>query len=156
MVDLNDYKKQVNILCQNPEIPVGGRLKLFWQNWAKITNDSWVLKIIKEGYKLEFSGKIPQAGIKKTNVPAKDLPILLTEIDQLFGKNAIENVPVKEKNYGFYSTFFLVPKKTGDLRPVINLKPLNKCLQKKHFKMDSLNSVLNLVQKGDWVISLST
>ncbi|CAC5396318.1 unnamed protein product [Mytilus coruscus] len=30
MVDQNDYKKQVKILCQNPEIPVGGRLKLFF------------------------------------------------------------------------------------------------------------------------------
>ena len=69
-------------------------------------------------------------------------------------KNAIENVPVKERLEGFYSIFFLVPIKTGDLRPVINLKLLSNFLHRKHFKMDSLNGVLNLVQKGDWVISL--
>ena len=155
LTDPNDYKIfQVKTLCQKPEIPVGGRLKLFWQNWEKITNDVWVLKIIKEGYKLEFLQKIPQTGIRKTNVCAKDLTVLLTEINQLFGKGAIEIVPAKEKQKGFYSTFFLVPKKTGDLRPIINLRPLNKYLQKKHFKMDSLNSVLNLVKKGDWALSL--
>lgn len=154
MAGLNDCKYQVNILCQNQEIPVGGRLGHFWQNWEKITNGNWVLQIVKEGYKLEFIEKIPHTGIRQTNVSAKELKTLLIEVDQLFGKSAIENVPVKERLEDFYSTFFLVPKKTGDLRPVIILKPLNNFLQKKHFKMDSLNSVLNLVQIGDWAFSL--
>ena len=146
---LNDCKNQVNILCQNQEIPLGGRLGHFWQNWEKIINDNWVLQIVKKGYKLEFIERIPHTGIRKTNVSAKELKTLLIEVDQLFGKNAIENVLVKERLEGFYSTLFLVPKKTGDLRTVINLKPLSNFLQKKHFKMNSLNSVLNLVQKGD-------
>ena len=150
---LNDCRNQVNILCQNQEIPVGGRLGHLWQNWKKITNDNWVLQIVKEGYKLEFIEKIPHTGIRKTNVSEKELTTLLIEVDQLFGKNAIENVPVKERLEGFYSIFFLVPIKTGDLRPVLNLKSLNNFLHKKHFKMDSLNGVLNLVQKGDWALS---
>ena len=54
----------------------------------------------------------------------------------------------------FLFNIFLIPKKTGDLRPVINLRSLNRYLKKQHFKMDSLNSVLNLVQQGDWAISL--
>ena len=40
------------------------------------------------------------------------------------------------------------------MRPVINLKPLNRYLEKKHFKMDTMKKVLNLVQKGDWCINL--
>jgi hypothetical protein len=32
---LNDCRNQVNILCQNQEIPVGGRLGHIWQNWKK-------------------------------------------------------------------------------------------------------------------------
>ena len=55
---------------------------------------------------------------------------------------------------GFYSTFFSVPKKSGGLRPVINLKLLNKYLRKQHFKIDCLSKVLNLVQKGDCAISI--
>ena len=69
-------------------------------------------------------------------------------------KNAIEPVPWQEAQTGFYSTFFLVPKKSGGLRPVINLRPLNRYLKRQHFKMDSLSTVLNLVQQGDWAISL--
>ena len=37
-----------------PEIPVGGRLTHFLKDWEQITQDKWVLEIVKQGYKLEF------------------------------------------------------------------------------------------------------
>ena len=40
------------------------------------------------------------------------------------------------------------------MRPVINLRPLNKYLRKLHFKMDTLYKVLDLVQTGDWGLTL--
>ena len=137
-----------------PEIPVGGRLKFFHREWQKITQDQWVLSTIKEGLKLEFIAKPPFSGIRKTNVNVQNSNIFLSEVDKLLEKGAIEPVPLENMRTGFYSTFFLVPKKSGGLRPVINLKPLNRYLRKQHFKMDCLSKVLNLVQKGDWAISI--
>lgn len=70
----------------------------------------------------------------------------------MLAKNAIE-----ETNYHpdeFVSSLFLVPKKTGDLRPVINLKPLNEFVQKEHFKMESIDSAINMINKGDYLASL--
>ena len=75
-------------------------------------------------------------------------------ISKLIQKEAIEIVPYANSQIGFYSTLFLVRQKTGDLRPVINLKPLNKCIVKKHFKMDTLAKTLNLIKVEDWAISL--
>jgi ribonuclease HI len=142
------------LICLRPEIPVGGRLRFFADHWDRITDDRWVLDTIRHGYKLEFQ-EIPNFnGIRKTVVPKEKLHFLLQEVEELLQKQAVEEVPQTEINQGFYSTLFLVPKKTGDLRPVINLKPLNKYLRKQHFKMDSLKTVLNLVQKGDFAISI--
>ena len=56
----------------------------------------------------------------------------------------------KNAKAGFYSTLFLVAKKLGKMRSVINLRPLNKYLRKLHFQMDTLYKVLDLVQTGDW------
>lgn len=69
-------------------------------------------------------------------------------------KGAIEKVPLQEVMEGFYSTFFLVPKKNGEMRPVINLKPLNRYMVKQHFKMDTLSKVLNLVKKDQFSFTL--
>ena len=110
-----DYK-QVNILCLRPEIPVGGHLQFFWRNWEKITNDNWVITIVREGYKLEFLKQIPKTGIIQTNVSVRNTQIIMTEVSQLLEKGAIESVPAKEKQDGFYSTFFLVPKKNRRLK----------------------------------------
>ena len=138
---------------KNPEIPVGGRLRFFIQNWVKITQDQWVLSLIQEGYKLEFETIPSFNGIKETKLPNENMSILLQEVDTLLQKQAIEKVD-HNLNQGFYSTFFLVPKKTGGVRPVINLRPLNMYLRTQHFKMDSMKTVLSLVQKGDYAFSL--
>ena len=66
----------------------------------------------------------------------------------------IERVQKKDSMKGFYSTLFLAPKKNGKMRPVINLLPLNRYLVKKHFKMDSMKQVIQLVEKGNWSITL--
>ncbi|VDI62494.1 Hypothetical predicted protein [Mytilus galloprovincialis] len=124
-----------------------------WE-WESITDDQWVLKTLQEGLKLEFQETPHLTGIKHTSVNARNLPIILAEVEDLIEKNAIEIVPQAEIHQGFYSTLFLVPKKTGDLRPVINLKPLNQYLRKQHFKMDTLTKVLNLVKPQDWALSL--
>ncbi|XP_063442613.1 uncharacterized protein LOC134722909 [Mytilus trossulus] len=63
----------------HPEISVGGRLIYFLKKWEQITDDQWVLSVIKEGYKLEFLEIPKNTGIKYTCVSAKDLDILDTE-----------------------------------------------------------------------------
>jgi hypothetical protein len=58
--------------------------------------------------------------------------ILSQEITELLQKDAIEVVDPRSK--GFYSTFFVVPKKDGGLRPILNLKPLNRYIVYKNWK----------------------
>ena len=52
---------------------------------------------------------------------------------------------------GFYLNLFLVPKKNGGQRPVINLKALNQYVQKQHFKMEGIHNLKDLLQPGDWL-----
>ena len=54
----------------------------------------------------------------------------------------------------FLRTVFLVPKKTGDFQPVINLKPLNQFVEKIHFKMDNTCMALNCISPGDFMVSI--
>lgn len=65
-------------------------------------------------------------------------------------------VPVHPLEYftGFYSTLFLVQKKTDVRRPVIDLKRLNRYIHLESFKMESLQTIIQFIQPGDWLISV--
>ena len=54
----------------------------------------------------------------------------------------------------FFSNLFIVSKKTGDLRPVINLRLLNKFVQYHHFKMEGLSSLLDLLSGGEFLTTI--
>ena len=53
-------------------------------------------------------------------------------------KQAIEKTTPKGR--GFVSTVFLVPKKDGGQKPVINLKSLNRFVHTEHFKMEGIQT----------------
>ena len=61
----------------------------------------------------------------QTNANAEAIKIINLGVEELLEKGAKEPVPFVERHSGFYRTMFLVPKTSGELRPVINLRPLN-------------------------------
>ena len=54
----------------------------------------------------------------------------------------------------FMSQIFLVEKKEGGQRPVINLKSLNTFVRTEHFKMEGLHILPDLIQAQDWMIKM--
>ena len=70
----------------------------------------------------------------------------------MLNKNAIE--PVQMLTPGYCSKFFLVPKKDGTSRPVINLKRLNKFIHTPTFRMHIPQMVLRMIHQGNWLASL--
>lgn len=78
--------------------------------------------------------------------------IVSQEVKNLLSKGAI--VPSEFEPGQFISTIFIVPKPNGKFRPVINLKFLNEFVHYEHFKQETFNVVLDLVQEGDFFTSL--
>ena len=95
-------------------------------------------------------------GIRQTEIPKdpEKRRVILEEIKSLLDKNAIEIVDPKDSNTGFYSTIFTVPKQTGGFRAILNLRKLNKFIRNQHFKMETLRSVIQSLNIGDWVFSI--
>ncbi len=57
---------------------------------------------------------------------AGDAHVLSAEIAVLLPKDAIEPVPPADMKAGFYSPYFIVPKKGGGLWPILDLRDLNR------------------------------
>ena len=118
--------------------------------------DPWVVATVARGYRLQFRRRPPAfLGVKVT--PVKD-PILKSvldkEVQELLLKGAIAEVPLSAQQVGFYSKYFIVPKKDGGQRPVLDLRPLNQYLKVLPFKMVHTAVVIRSIQRGEWFTSL--
>jgi hypothetical protein len=74
--------------------------------------------------------------------------LLSEEVQSLLLKRVIEDIPLTQLTPGFYSCLFLVPKKTGGMRPVIDLSILSSYLSVPHFKMETNRSIRACILPG--------
>ena len=78
-------------------------------------------------------------------------PIIQKEVDELLAKGVIEP---SSGGAGFYSSMFVVPKHTGGLQPIPNLKHFNCYMHIPSFKMPTLRHVWQLIQHGDYAFCI--
>ncbi len=103
-----------------PLEPLAQRL----ETWLTLPSLSrWLTRTIRLSYAIQFARRPPKFnGVLETSVAVWNAPVLSKEIAVLLAKDAIEPVPSAERRQGFYSPYFIVPKKRGSLRPILDLR----------------------------------
>ncbi len=83
--------------------------------WKLLPNVSkWVLHTVERGYKIQFGSRPPLfSGVFPTLVGREQALVMEQEVDTLLRMEAIEVVPSRDRESGFYSHYFIVPKKDG-------------------------------------------
>ena len=134
--------------------PLAGRVKHYSQNWALISNDPWVIETV-QGYHIDLLQVPFQHALPLLAVHSREQSALIDlEVNQMLEKAAIHIVHPHEKEQGFISALFLVPKKGGGQRPAVNLRPLNQYIPYKHFKMEGIHMLRDLLRKGNYMVKI--
>ena len=118
--------------------------------WEEITSDQEVLQTDK-GMKLEFEERPLQGECSGFEI-TKNQPTIQDEVNKLLEKGVVaecEHEPVE-----YISPIFLREKTDGTQRLILNLKHLNKYLEYKHFKMQTLQTVLTLIQPNCYMTTI--
>ena len=139
------------------DMPIGGRIShpSCFDNWSKVVSNTWVLNVVKDGYKIPLR-TIPKQARAPTNpsVSGSALDVLNKEADDLLAKQAVTKVkPV----YGeFVSSYFAVPKphRIDQWRPILNLKVFNYNVKKYKFSMETARHVRDWIRPGYYAISM--
>ncbi len=80
--------------------------------------------------------------------------IMKQELNTLLKKDAIEVIPPLDRESGFYSRYFIVPKKDGWLRPILDLSQLNCSVMRLKFRMLSIEQVVSQTRSEDWFVAI--
>ena len=124
-----------------------GQLKDRVVSWESLIRDQVILDAIKH-YHIEFEANTPvqPCPLKRIHFSPGEGEIITKEISKLLNKGVLENTEYAQGD--FLSTIFVRPKKDGSYRMIFNLKPLNEFVLYHHFKMDTIETALNLMRVG--------
>ena len=137
---------------------VGARLSRYWEAWERRSVDPWVVSVLRDGYRIPFRGhKLPPLSPTPRDYPSYlgdrvKFSALQAEVTELMEKQAIKEVTPETP--GFYNRLFLVPKKEGTWRPVLDVSKLNLFVLKTKFSMETAQTVREAIGRGDWMVSL--
>ena len=157
LTQVGALRHQLEVLISQMDLSINstklaGRLTQFLKNWEQITQDRWVLQAIS-GYQLELTQTPWQAKpMPQINCSTEEQEMISQEIKELLVKGAIVETTLSIED--FVSQIFLVEKKVGGQRLVINLKSLNTFVRVDHFKMEGLHILPDLILAQDWMIKI--
>uniref|UniRef100_A0AAV2M5I6 ribonuclease H n=1 Tax=Knipowitschia caucasica TaxID=637954 RepID=A0AAV2M5I6_KNICA len=124
--------------------------------WMAMGASPWVVSTMTQGYRIQFLRKPPTSvsPLVVTQVHSEHRAVLLSEISTLLEKKAIREVPPGDRQVGFYSRYFLIPKKDGNLRPILDLRGLNRFIRPLRCKMLTVSRVRQFICRGDWFVTI--
>ena len=131
-----------------------GRISTRLHRWERLTSDQRILDDIR-GFRIPFLREPIQTRIPNPiRFSDKERDVVRNEIESLLGKQVIEKVD--HSSGEFISNIFVREKKDqGKYRMILNLKNLNEnFVEYQHFKMDSLDAVLQLIKRDSYLASL--
>ncbi|KAI7790836.1 hypothetical protein IRJ41_002448 [Triplophysa rosa] len=132
-----------------------GSLSAHATAWQSVSVPDWVIRTVTTCYKLQFARKPPRfSGILSSHTEESSAHVLKDEISSLLEKGAVRVIPSHLYNQGFYSRYFLVPKKDGSLRPILDLRLLNKHLRTYNFRMLTHGTLSCSIHQNDWFTSV--
>lgn len=152
-IEWHEYCKSLRqTLSAKVESFEAGNLKNCTDTWETLTSDPWILSTV-QGYDIEFVAVPYQRTLpRQIDFSPSECDIIDTELEKLMRKGVVCPVAIEAGDY--FPNIFIRPKKDGTHRIILNLKRLNKSVTYRHFKMDTLKSVIALMTPNCYMASL--
>ena len=133
--------------------PLGGRISHFVQSWEKLTKDQGILEIVK-GYKIPLLRTPVQEKIPLNTLVKENQKFLVEKeiIKKVNKESLVTQRSACPKSIAEQS--FSCKEKDGGYRLVINLKTRNQFVPYMHFKMESLQTLKNMMKERDYMCKI--
>ena len=157
-IDINTCNSKVMPLLCLASIPAtnvqfhAGDTRLHHDEWRLLTSDRFILQTVA-GATLEFDSNPVQLSQPRTiHFSDYEFHGIDNEITNFLKSGIIESATLC--NGEFVSNIFARDKKDGSLRVILNLIDLNQFITYHHFKMDTIDTVINLMITNCFMASI--
>ncbi|KAM9326286.1 uncharacterized protein PAF06_002475 [Gastrophryne carolinensis] len=106
---------------------------------------------LQAGVRVPASSQIFRSRVSSDPLAAQGLR---AAVKSLLDMAVVCPVSPAERGLGYYSNLFTEPKKDGSVRPILDLKLLNRFIRPRKFRMETLRSAINSLRQGDFMTSI--
>ena len=124
----------------------GGNITNCYEKWANITQDQFVLIIVKFCLTMEFAEVLVCQFVPPLNFSSVETEIIDAEISKLFSEGVILNTAREPNDY--VSRIFTRTKKDSNCIMILKLKTFNEFSKFKHCKLESIEDAPDLITEG--------
>lgn len=150
--------RTVEMIClpkENSEKRMGGRTQRNAQAWEQLGYCPWIREGVEVHFVDDWTGqdwdwkKVREMKlIEKENQRAGLLEVLREELFQ----GVVEETTIAQVRW--ISPVFLIRKKSGKMRRILDCRSVNAHIHTEHFKMVNVQMVAAIIHPSDWAISL--
>ena len=138
-------------ICNQPPFRAGNTKNCI-SEWVKISSDPEILDIVQHCHIDFIDDPCKYSNYGQRNFSNQQQVVIDTEVVQLLQLRVIgQSVPEVGE---CFSPIFVVPKLDGSHRLIFNFKTCNEAVLFRHFKMDTLSTVVSLIRPGVYMLSL--
>ena len=119
------------------------------KNWKKFTLDKHILGVATNGLKLDFKGFPKDGQYQFRTLKNDELDIVEVEVDKILRKKVI--CESRRRRNDCLSDVFTRNKTDGGKCMVLNLQQFNTQVTYRHFKMGSVNQVIDIVRSNVYI-----
>ena len=152
LTNVHPFSKKF-VFRKNPKLAVGRKISSFQQEPGKIDPRSGHFICSKRVRDTILEGSSAKGSSRTGDNAQKSGIVNRSEIMEMMGKGAIKKLEHQFPDQ-FLSNILLVKKKDGGNHPCINLKALNKFIPCKHFEMEDLHCLKNLLKESDFLCKI--
>ncbi|XP_028404044.1 uncharacterized protein LOC114526666 [Dendronephthya gigantea] len=143
--------KESNYLDYSCKVFKAGQVAKHMDAWVGITNDKEILKNV-QGVEIDLIELPSQTKAPVSKFQPHEFHLVDEAVTKLVKKDAVREVTPSKGQY--VSKIFLRPKTDGTHRLILNLKQFNESVVYTHFKMDSIQTIIRLVEKDCYMATL--
>ena len=140
---VNKYEFTIKFTCRNS--------KLFAKSWKKLSSDKYILDIVANRLRLDFKEFPKNRQYLFRTLKNDELDTEEAKVDELLRKQVI--CESKREIIAHLSNVFTRKKNEGKSMN-LNLKQLNAHITYRHFKMESINQVTEIVRPNVYMASI--
>ena len=139
--------------------PTGGRLRLFADRWEEAGASPWTLSIVRDGLRLRLLHPEtfrPRRPFDSASVLGhQDAALVRGLLPDMLQARLIERCPPpRPSEFANYDLIFPRLKSDGSARPCFNAKKVNEHLRPPHFRMESVSTALQQLNRGDACVKI--